>query len=149
MKGNVSIAKGVTLENAIGGTHNDTLIGNNANNRLTGGGGADTLRGGGGADVFVYDKASDSTAASADLITDFVSGRDKIDLTGLSKATLTQLRLVRAYTGRAGDTIVRFNPYSQRYFVAIDLTGNGQTDFLVKSTRLIRPHDITGLNTPR
>jgi serralysin len=149
MTGNVSIAKGVTIENAIGGAHDDTLIGNNANNRLKGGGGADTLKGGGGADVFVYDKASDSTVAKADLILDFVSGRDKIDLTGLSKETRTQLQLVNAYTGRAGDTLVRFNPYSQRYFVAIDLTGNSQTDFLVKSTQLIRPHDITGLITPR
>ncbi|WP_248751996.1 M10 family metallopeptidase C-terminal domain-containing protein [Pseudomonas sp. MWU15-20650] len=147
MKGNVSIAKGVTVENAIGGAHHDTLIGNNANNRLKGGGGADTLTGGGGADVFVYDKATDSTAANADLITDFVSGTDKIDLNGLSKDAHTPLRLVHAYTGRIGDTLVRFNPYSGRYFVAIDLTGNGQTDFLVKSTRLIRPQDINGLVT--
>lgn len=149
MKGNVSIAKGVTVENAIGGSHDDTLIGNYANNRLKGGGGADTLSGGGGADVFVYDKASDSTAANADLITDFVSGRDRVDLTGLSQHTRTQLRLVHTYSGRAGDTLVRFNPYSNRYFVAIDLTGNGQTDFLVKSTRLIRPQDISGLMTSR
>lgn len=149
MKGNVSIAKGVTVENAIGGSHDDTLIGNNANNRLKGGGGADTLRGGGGADVFVYDNASDSTAAGADLITDFVSGRDRIDLTGLSQSTRTQLRLVHTYSGRAGDTLVRFNAYSNRYFFAIDLTGNGQTDFLLKSTRLIRPQDISGLMTSR
>ena len=149
MKGNVSIAKGVTVENAIGGSHDDTLMGNHANNRLKGGGGADTLSGGGGADVFVYGKASDSTAANADLITDFVSGRDRVDLTGLSQHTRTQLRLVHTYSGRAGDTLVRFNPYSNRYFVAIDLTGNGQTDFLVKSTRLIRPQDISGLMTSR
>lgn len=149
MKGNVSIAKGVTVENAIGGAQDDTLIGNHANNRLKGGGGADTLVGGGGADVFVYDKASDSTAANADLITDFVSGQDRIDLSGLSENTRTPLRLVNAYTGRTGDTVVKFNPYSKRYFVAIDLTGNGHTDFLLKSTRLIRPHDISGLITQR
>ncbi|WP_178391349.1 M10 family metallopeptidase C-terminal domain-containing protein, partial [Pseudomonas fluorescens] len=37
LRGNVSIAKGVNVENAIGGTGNDTLKGNEGNNRLTGG----------------------------------------------------------------------------------------------------------------
>ncbi|USW94730.1 M10 family metallopeptidase C-terminal domain-containing protein [Pseudomonas proteolytica] len=45
MKGNVSIAKGVTLENAIGGSGSDVLTGNNADNRLKGGGGQDRLKG--------------------------------------------------------------------------------------------------------
>ncbi|SQF88835.1 alkaline metalloproteinase, AprA family [Pseudomonas fluorescens] len=35
-----------------------------------------------------------------------------------------------------------FNPHSNRYFVAIDLTGNRTTDFLVKSTHVIKPKDI-------
>jgi len=41
--GNVSIARGVTIENAIGGTGNDTIIGNAANNVLTGGAGIDAV----------------------------------------------------------------------------------------------------------
>jgi serralysin len=63
MVGNVSIAKGVTIENAIGGSGNDLLIGNSASNELKGGagndiiygaGGADTLWGGSGSDTFVF-----------------------------------------------------------------------------------------------
>ncbi|WP_310467735.1 M10 family metallopeptidase C-terminal domain-containing protein, partial [Sphingomonas sp.] len=40
--GNVSIARGTIIENAIGGSGNDTLVGNAANNVLNGGGGTDT-----------------------------------------------------------------------------------------------------------
>ena len=42
MVGNVFIAKGVTIENAIGGSGNDLLIGNSASNELKGGAGNDS-----------------------------------------------------------------------------------------------------------
>ena len=87
LKGNVSIAKGVTLENAIGGAGNDTLVGNHVANRLTGGGGADRLQGGGGADTFVYDRTSDSTPDNPDVILDFESGLDRLDVSALLKGT--------------------------------------------------------------
>ena len=48
LKGNVSIAAGVTIENAIGGSGNDVIVGNAANNVLKGGAGNDVLFGGGG-----------------------------------------------------------------------------------------------------
>ncbi|TSD80634.1 serine 3-dehydrogenase [Pseudomonas sp. KBS0710] len=142
MKGNVSIAKGVTVENAIGGSHDDTLIGNHANNRLKGGGGADRLRGGGGADSFVYNQASDSTPANPDVIMDFTSGTDKVDLRGLERRSDTQFKPVQEFSGRIGDAIVGFNPQTQRHFIAIDLTGNRTADFLVTSTQIIKPQDV-------
>jgi len=40
--GNVIIARGSVIENAVGGSGNDTLIGNSANNLLVGNGGTDT-----------------------------------------------------------------------------------------------------------
>jgi hypothetical protein len=61
--GNVFIARGTTIEHAIGGSGNDTLLGNNAannlignagNDSLTGGAGGDTLDGGSGMDVAIY-----------------------------------------------------------------------------------------------
>ncbi|MCF5074901.1 peptidase, partial [Pseudomonas syringae] len=142
---NVAIAKNAVIENAIGGSGDDLLIGNFTNNVLKGGAGTDTLWGVGGANTYAYDKASDSTYPAADLIMDFVSGRDKIDLSALQREANTPLRLVDSFTGRIGDTVVTFNPQSGRYFVAVDLTGNRQTDFLVKSTRLIKPQDVLGL----
>ncbi len=50
MINNISIARGVVIENAFGGGGNDTLIGNGVANTLRGGGGNDTLDGGLGLD---------------------------------------------------------------------------------------------------
>ncbi|MBI3438842.1 MAG: M10 family metallopeptidase C-terminal domain-containing protein, partial [Proteobacteria bacterium] len=60
--GGYTIANGVIIENAIGGSGNDTIIGNDAANQLTGGGGDDVLTGGLGMDTANY--ASASTADS-------------------------------------------------------------------------------------
>ena len=88
---NVSIAYGVTIENAIGGSARDLLWGNDVANTLKGMGGNDVLRGfggndtlygGAGSDVFVFDNDG-----SRDTIADFQSGIDKIDLTGVAGAT--------------------------------------------------------------
>jgi serralysin len=49
--GNVSIARGAVIENAIGGSGADLMIGNEVANTLTGGAGADTLIGLAGNDV--------------------------------------------------------------------------------------------------
>lgn len=50
------------IENAIGGSGNDTIIGNIAANRLTGGAGGDSLDGGAGTDTCVYSGALSSYA---------------------------------------------------------------------------------------
>ncbi len=51
--GNLGIARGTIIENAVSGSGNDTLIGNDVSNRLTGGLGNDTLDGGGNVDTAV------------------------------------------------------------------------------------------------
>ncbi len=48
---NLAIAYGSVIENAIGGSGNDTLIGNAENNTLQGNGGNDTINGGAGNDT--------------------------------------------------------------------------------------------------
>jgi serralysin len=74
MVGNVSIARGVVIENAIGGSGSDTIVGNSANNALTGGGGADTLTGWAGADVLYGGDGND--ILSADRPIGFDGGTD-------------------------------------------------------------------------
>ncbi|WP_324749464.1 M10 family metallopeptidase C-terminal domain-containing protein [Sphingomonas sp. LY54] len=103
VRGGYTIANGVVIENASGGSGDDVLIGNSAANTLTGNAGHDTLLGrdgddilnggagsdilnggagkneligGAGNDLFVFDDAG-----SKDKIRDFESGRDVIDLT--------------------------------------------------------------------
>lgn len=51
--GNISIARGVVIENGIGGSGNDTIIGNDVANVLTGNGGADNISGNAGNDTLI------------------------------------------------------------------------------------------------
>jgi len=48
---NVGIAHNAVIENAIGGSANDTITGNSSNNTLSGGAGDDSIEGNGGDDV--------------------------------------------------------------------------------------------------
>lgn len=61
---NLAIAYGCTIENAVGGSGNDTLTGNDAANTLTGGAGDDVLTGGAGNDVLNGDGGVDSACYS-------------------------------------------------------------------------------------
>ena len=76
LDGNVSIARGTIIENAIGGGGADVIIGNSVANIITGGDGNDNLAGGAGNDTFRDTKAG----LSGDTITDFSVG-DKIVFT--------------------------------------------------------------------
>ncbi|MTD19702.1 serine 3-dehydrogenase [Pseudomonas sp. CCM 7891] len=148
LKGNLSIARGCTIENAVGGSGDDALIGNDTDNRLTGGTGADHLRGGGGADTFGYNLASDSTPENPDTIMDFTSGTDKIDVSGaMQNANTSTLTFVSGFTGKAGDTFLTYDAQSGMGSVSIDLTGNGKADLMIKSHGQVKPTDIVGTNT--
>jgi Ca2+-binding RTX toxin-like protein len=65
-----------------GGAGNDVLVGGVGADSLIGGLGKDTLTGGNDGDIFVFKLITESgtTATASDVITDFVQGEDKIDL---------------------------------------------------------------------
>ncbi|MEX5547555.1 M10 family metallopeptidase C-terminal domain-containing protein [Pseudomonas pergaminensis] len=143
LRGNVSIAKGVVVENAIGGSGSDWLTGNHANNRLKGGGASDTLRGGAGADTFVYDRVSDSTPQAPDFIQDFTSGSDRIDVAGvLREAGLTSLTFADALSGRAGDAVLSHDAATGRSTLSVDTKGKGKADLLITSQGEIKQADV-------
>lgn len=66
-----------------GGSGDDVLAGYGGADFLKGGNGADMLYGGAGNDTFLYDDSKDTLLAAYDVIFDFQSGSDKIDITGL------------------------------------------------------------------
>ncbi|WDG44224.1 M10 family metallopeptidase C-terminal domain-containing protein [Pseudomonas synxantha] len=146
LRENVRIGTSTMIENAVGGSGNDRIIGNSADNVLIGGAGADCLVGGGGWNTFKFNAFADSTRTQADLLLDFNTGQDKIDLSQMSIDGKVAFNFVEEYTGKTGDTIIKFNPQTGRYLLAIDLDGDGKTDFLIKSTRMISPEDVIGLN---
>jgi Ca2+-binding RTX toxin-like protein len=79
----VNLVAGSANAVLIGGSNSDQLFGNDGNDTLQGGGGADYLFGGAGSDTFVYKSITDSTPAQTDLIADFQTGIDKIDLSAI------------------------------------------------------------------
>ena len=71
IRGGFTIANGVVIENARGGTGDDTLIGNNAANLLVGANGHDFISGGGGHDRMVGGNGADQMFGA--------NGNDDID----------------------------------------------------------------------
>lgn len=89
LKGNVAIAYDTHIQHAIGGQGDDVLIGNDdgdvleryaGNNFFLGGKGGDVMTGGPGHNTYVYSDPSASSVQHPDLITDFKTGQDVIDL---------------------------------------------------------------------
>lgn len=142
LKGNVSIAAGVTIENAFGGAGNDVLIGNDTNNILMGGAGDDILYGGGesdhlfgngGKDTFVYFTANESRADAPDWIVDFVSGEDKIDLSLFNTGSKNGIEFVSQFSGKTGEAMLSYDAQAHVSDLAINLGGGfDASDFLVK-----------------
>ena len=65
----------------LGSTSGDVLVGDAGSDTITGRGGADTLTGGSRGDTFVFTSGDTGiTEATADTITDFSTGSDKIDV---------------------------------------------------------------------
>jgi Ca2+-binding RTX toxin-like protein len=82
----VAIAFGVIIQNAIGGSGNDTIIGNDSQNNLTGGLGNDSLDGGSGIDTAMFSgrRSAYTLTLSGDRL--IVSGPDGTDtLTRIEK----------------------------------------------------------------
>ena len=83
--GNLGISFGCIIENAIGGTGNDSIIGNDADNKLKGNEGSDTLNGGLGQDLLTGGMGEDTFEIQPGngnaVVKDFTDGEDKILVT--------------------------------------------------------------------
>ena len=138
-----TIANGVTIENARGGSGNDVLIGNEAANVLTGGLGKDVLTGGGGADVFDYDALADSqVGAGRDVIDDFEQGSDLIDLSDLGVSLFVG---DARFSGTAGE--VRAVAFDGTTIIEGDTNGDRLADFQIELSDALdlRANDFLGL----
>lgn len=137
LKWNVSIAKGVTIENAIGGSGKDTLIGNKAANVLDGGAGQDTISSGGGNDRLIggadYDKMDGGKGSDT---ADYAGSKVGIDVTlnvstwaavkdSRTEGKLDQVRNVENINGSG------FNDYLAGDKAANNLAGNRGVDVLL------------------
>ena len=117
-----------TVVNIDGTSNSETLSGTSGDDVIAGFKGEDTLTGGDGNDTFFYNETSDGV----DIITDFVSGEDKIDL---SQLLANETSYVSGNPFDGGFVSVADFPLGGA-MVQIDFDGTGGND-LVKSFVLI------------
>jgi Ca2+-binding RTX toxin-like protein len=148
--GNDTLNGGDGIDTMSGGAGNDVLNGGNGNDimngnggvdQLTGGAGVDTMTGAGGADTFFFLATSDSGVGvgARDIITDFVSGSDRIDLSaidanvnvaGNQAFTPTAGGGGGAFTNVAGQ--IRAGLVGANVIIEGDVDGNGTADFQIQ-----------------
>jgi serralysin len=113
--GNVSIARGSVIENAMGGSGADVLIGNSANNRLDGGAGVDQLYGGTGNDTYIVDRQDDLVFEDANGGLDTVESAsnfylyaniENLTLTGTGNSFGVGTDAANVLTGNAGENLL-------------------------------------------
>jgi serralysin len=110
------------IENAIGGSGNDTITGNAANNALTGGLGNDTINGGAGADQLRGGTGDDTlTIDSSDTVVDGGDGNDTVNLTGNGMTFNLAFSNIENANGTAGNDQIDGSHSS----IAAALTLNG------------------------
>lgn len=108
-----------------GGSGRDTIDGGYGCDTIIGGYGADHLTGGKGNDSFVFLSAADSRAGRFDVISDFKSGSDRIDVTALgalafmaltsSSTSVPAHTIAWLYDSSANQTIVYVNSTNQTH----------------------------------
>jgi Ca2+-binding RTX toxin-like protein len=123
----------------FGGSAADVIKGGAGNDLIYGGLGADQLTGGGGANTFRYQSAGESTATALDVIQDFVSGSDKLDLGRVDANSLVAGDQAFSFIGAnafsahgaasAGE--LRVFQSQGTWFVAGDTDGDGTADLLI------------------
>ncbi len=142
---------GANLLDGSGG--NDTLLGGAGADSLTGGLGIDQLTGGDGADVFVFKSATETanTLATADTITDFIQGQERINLSAIDASAsisgnnaFVWLGTAEIGTSTSGD--LRFQKYDNEgdgndyTLVFADTDKDTASEFMIK---LVGLYDLT------
>ncbi|MBF0677798.1 MAG: M10 family metallopeptidase C-terminal domain-containing protein [Devosia sp.] len=138
---------------------NDILDGAGGNDTLYGGAGRDTMTGGAGNDVFLFKSVSEMGryASTRDIITDFVSGQDKIDLSSVdANASLSGVQdftfLARdnqVFSKTAGELAWHTDAANNRTIIQGDTNGDGRHDFEIELKGLVslKASDFVGLTS--
>lgn len=125
------------VDKLIGGNLGDIINGGSETDKIRGDGGADVLTGGSGADVFKFRNASDSgLGANADIITDFVSGTDKLNFLRIDADANTAGDQAFNFVGTGAFTggglgSIRYVDTGSDIRVEVDVDGNGVADMHV------------------
>ena len=123
---------------------NDVMNGGAGHDVLFGGAGRDVMTGGTGNDVFMFKAISDmgTNAGTRDIVTDFVKGQDKIDLSAIDANTklsgdqaFTFLASDnQSFTHKAGELAWRIDAAHNQTIIQGDANGDGVHDFEIQLT---------------
>lgn len=117
-----------------GGADDDTLRGEGGDDILVGGAGRDVQFGGAGADTFLFTAVTDSGGSARDVIRDFETGVDVIDVSDLASG-ITFVD-ASAFSGTGGAELqVRVNNGGNS-IVAVDTDGDGSDDLKFSLTNV-------------
>jgi Ca2+-binding RTX toxin-like protein len=120
----------------VGGFMSDVINGGNDIDKIRGDGHGDILTGGAGADVFKYRNISDSTVFASDIITDFVTGTDRLNFSridtnaGLAGDQGFAFVGTGAFSG-GGAASIRYVDTGNDIRVEADVNGDGVADMHV------------------
>src|SRR5262245_15124455 len=125
----------------LGTTGANTILGGAGNDRITGGGGTDILAGGADADTFIFRAAADSAPSLADVITDFLEGTDKIDLSAIDSNSAVSGNQAFLYGGESQIVVANSVTWFQdqatgNTVIQADLNGNNIADMQIVLTGL-------------
>lgn len=120
-----------------GGAVNDLLFSGEGDDTLVGGAGKDVMTGGLGADTFVFTARTQCYKATSDLITDFTSGSDHIDLSQIDANTLLAgdqafLFIAGAAFWHTAGKLRVLGSGAGSLNLAGDINGDAVTDFVLK-----------------
>ncbi|MGO4125227.1 M10 family metallopeptidase C-terminal domain-containing protein [Inquilinus sp. YAF38] len=119
------------MANYIGTDAGETIIGGTGDDRITGRGGDDTLTGGAGNDVFVYD----TRGFGYDIVTDFNTNGDRIDLSYLHVADFASLWHVLRQEGNDVFISLGHDGYTEGIRIKnIALSSLSSTDFVFNTS---------------
>ena len=120
--GNLSIAFGAIIENAIGGSGDDELWGNDANNHLQGNLGVNVLLGGKGIDTAVYTgNYSNYSITPKDGIytVENLQGSQYDALSGIERLAFNNVTMALSVDGLAEDAVTaQYTALAQKFYVA-------------------------------
>jgi Ca2+-binding RTX toxin-like protein len=118
--GNDSVIGGPGRDFLHGGPGRDTLVGGEGADTLNGFLDPDTLIGGAGADLFVFKAVEHSPFGAGDVILDFLSGTDRIELKDIGPISFIG---TSAFVAGNGVIEARFDPAAQQ--LQVDVNDNG------------------------
>lgn len=140
-----NIIKGNNAANHIHGQDgNDFIYGMGGNDFIVGDAGKDTMTGGAGNDVFVFRKGD----IQSDRITDFTSGQDRIDLSGIDARTSLSSDQAFTFIGASAFSHTAGQLHYQQVngttVISGDTNGDGIADFTINFDGLhtLTSHDF-------